>query len=125
VQELEQLQSNVIFYANEKGKEKKPTHPLADLFFRTNDGELVLFDVSGGRAKAAKKQNKRLTKWIESWHSMTNKKFFTTSTLHGVVLAPATAGCSSVDGNVQVVRGKDAQRLLPGGLCQVYRWVEG
>jgi hypothetical protein len=29
-----------------------------------------------------------------------------------------------VDGNVQVVRGKDVQRLL-GGLRQVFRWMEG
>jgi hypothetical protein len=75
VQELEQLESNVIFYADEKGEKKKPTHPLADLFFRTKDGDLVLIDVSGGYEKAAKKKKGHLTKWIAA-----NQEFFTNST---------------------------------------------
>ena len=40
------VQHNVIYYAAERGV--YPTHPLADMFFRTEEEELVLLDITGG-----------------------------------------------------------------------------
>jgi hypothetical protein len=112
----------VIYYADEKGPEKKPNHPLADIFFRTHKGELVLIDVAGSaEAKEVKKKGTALANWI-SKHQKRFADATPPSTLHGVVLALGIEGPSILKDNVQVVRGKDA-RLLLGGLRQVFRWL--
>eukprot|EP00965_Chrysotila_dentata_P094752 3133620-Pleurochrysis_carterae.AAC.1 len=57
--DLTSLQSDVIYYVNETPGNKNtpgtPTHPIADIFFRTTDGQVVLIDVSGSNGTDVKK----------------------------------------------------------------------
>eukprot|EP00971_Amphidinium_carterae_P202953 4027588-Amphidinium_carterae.1 len=61
-----QCASGVLYYADEKLK-GITTHPLADLFFLTDDGKtLVLVDVTGGSSGLAEQKGRRLQKWIQT-----------------------------------------------------------
>ena len=110
----------VLYYVDEKkreGEEPKLSHPLCDLWFLTNNNQLVLIDVTGGVNSAAKKMEK-LKKWINSRASqeLPYETF-------GIVLAPGDHKNSEEDAtnNVCAVRGKDARQLL-GGLAQCWEW---
>jgi hypothetical protein len=94
-----------------------PTHPLADIFFRTSDDDVVLVDVTGGSKVEVKKKQTRLASWIAREQPKAPAK----TTLYGVVLASLVEGDSNASNNVHVVRSRDARQLL-GGLSQVFRW---
>lgn len=104
-----------MFCTTHKKKKKFPTsHPLADIFFRTDLNQIVLIDISGirddsGKEKALKK------KWIA-----TEQPKHPEFQIIGIVLAPFAVGESSTDteSGVIVVRGLEARQML-GGLGQV------
>ena len=54
---------DVIYKAKEKNGQDK--HPLADIFFLTEERELVLVDVTGGSDTEANKKAKRLNRFEE------------------------------------------------------------
>ena len=120
------LRQDVLYYADERNG--KPTHPLADIFFITRKQQLVLVDVAGGDDNKVMQKRKNLLAWIEACGGCINGY-----TLHGVVLAPndITGKPSSQtrvpntneSSAVEVVRGRDARRLL-GGLDQIFVWLE-
>ena len=61
--DLSVLKPGVLFYAKER--DGLNTHPLADIFFRSDDGKLVLIDVyGGGNAGNANEKGHKLVKWI-------------------------------------------------------------
>ena len=112
---VRKLKKNVIYYVDEP-----PTHPRADIFFRTEDNEVVLIDVYGGGRNDLNDKNQTLTDWI----AREQRKFRNRRVkFHGVVLAPFVNGESNTTGAVTVVRGEGALDLL-GGLRQVSRWLE-
>ena len=114
--DLSAVKCGVMYHAKE-GVEGLPMHPLADIFFLTEDGELVLIDVTGGSADLCAKKAKALADWIK-----TEQPKVDDFTLHGVVLAPAAEGESSSAGSVEVVRG-EAARVHLRGLRQIFRWM--
>ncbi len=63
-----------------------PTHPLADMFFCTEDKKLVLVDITGGQGQQAKKKD-----GLYDWITQEQDKD-TDFELHAVVLAPLTTG---------------------------------
>lgn len=104
---------NVLYYVNERNGLN--THPLADLFFRTNNDELVLIDVSGGNKKACQEKKQKLAKWIQK-----EQANIPGLVLHGVVLAPSVRGQSLSDPRTGVaVMRKIGAKYLPGGLAQL------
>ena len=110
------LKPGIIYIVEERNGH--PTHPLADIFFCTELGELVLVDVTGGNDKKVKQKKDRLHRWITR-----EQNKVTDYVLHGVVLAPLATGASMTHGCIQVLCGEDAQKKL-GGLRQVFRWLK-
>jgi len=142
--DLTSLQPDVIYYVNEipgnKNTPGTPTQPIADIFFRTTDGHVVLIDVSGSNGTDVKKGNRgdrvatKEEKLVKTTLKMQTKMEGNEMAghkglkVHGVVLAPfderpSTEQQSSKGNRVMVVRGDDALRLL-GGLRQLSRWVQ-
>lgn len=111
------LQHNTIYYADEYNN-GKPSHPLANLFFISDNNELVLVGITGGNKDKVKVKKKRLTDWIKK-----EQKNIPLYKLKGVVLAPNIKTKSKQLGEVAVVCGEDAIKLL-GGLSQIARWLE-
>jgi len=120
------LRQGVLYYCDERNG--KPTHPLADIFFVTEEQQLVLVDVAGGDDNKVMQKRKNLLAWFEA-----NGGCINGYTLHGVVLVPdditgKTSSTTLVPNSnessaVQVVRGMHARRLL-GGLDQIFVWLE-
>ncbi len=120
------LRQDVLYYADERNG--KPTHPLADIFFITDEQQLVLVDVAGGDDNKVMQKRNNLLAWIEACGGCINGY-----TLHGVVLVPnditGKSSCKTRVPNtngssaVEVVRGRDARRLF-GGLNQIFVWLE-
>jgi hypothetical protein len=114
------LKNNVLYYAEEKIN-GKPSHPLADLFFRSDDGEIVLIDIGGGNNQNIAEKVKTHIDWIAREQPMSKNaqiKF------QSVVIAPNAVGKSKYNktNGVMVVYGNDAVDLL-GGLSQIRRWI--
>lgn len=63
--DLGSLESDTIYYADEK-HDGLSTHPLADIFFRTTDGILVLIDVTGGTEDLVGQKTLKLETWINT-----------------------------------------------------------
>ena len=63
VYNLEFLEPDTFYYANEKNANCKCTHPLADLFFVSKD-QLVLVDITGGNKRNVKQKQINLMNWI-------------------------------------------------------------
>ena len=119
---------DMMYYADKRIG--KPSHPLADIFFRTQENELVLIDVTGGNQDKVKEKRLRLVNWInEEQPKVKGLK------LIGIVLAPCVE-VAKIDPNnvstniplpstdvhhqVLVVKGVEARNLM-GGLGQVFR----
>ena len=85
------LKPGIIYIVEERNGH--PTHPLADIFFCTELGELVLVDVTGGNDKKVKQKKDRLHRWITR-----EQNKVTDYVLHGVVLAPLATGASMTHG---------------------------
>ena len=61
------LQHNTMYYADETGRgENKYSHPLADMFFRTEDNHLVLIDIKGATVKTVKSKVTHLAEAIRN-----------------------------------------------------------
>jgi len=119
------LKKGILYYADERNG--KPAHPLADIFFITEDKQLVLVGVTGGNDNDMLLANK--SKDLVDWINV-NGGSMNGFSLHGVVLAPhADSGESEAyntnipDSVVDVVRGMRARFKL-GGLDQVFEWLE-
>jgi hypothetical protein len=107
-----------MYYAKEKSA-GLPTHPLADIFFITNEQELVLVDVAGGSIRSVEEKAKRLSGWIR-----TEQNIVTEYKLQGVVLAPNVHEIvRDVYSNVTITIGDDAIELL-GGVSQILQWLD-
>ena len=123
--DLSFMKPDTIYFAAER--DGLPTHPLADMFFCTKDGQLVLIDIAGGKNIEEKKN--KLTLWIKREQDKVKDKLPKWTEweerfpLHGVVLAPLATGVSMTCDGVQVVCGEDAQKLLHG-LRQVFLWLK-
>ena len=115
------LCENTIYYADEK-RGGQASHPFGDIFFRTDRNELVLIDVTGSVGERSfQKKGRRLAEWTMQAQEEEGTSNFS---FYGVVLAPLLNGESYVNrdiGNVFMVRGSDACRLL-GGLVQFMAW---
>lgn len=126
--DISHIERNTLYYVQER--EGFPTHPLADLFFISEDNELVLVDIAGGNEINVTKKEERLEAWIAKEQSNKGNKTVMKYTLKGVILAPNVKMESKVQkkenrsfSNVRVVRGEDALALL-GGLRQMSRWLQ-
>jgi hypothetical protein len=114
------LKNNVLYYAEEK-IDGKSSHPLAQLFFRSDDGEIVLIDIGEGNNENIAEKVKMHIDWIAREQPMSKNvqiKF------QSVVIAPNAVGKSKYreTNGVTVVYGNDAVDLL-GGLSQIRRWI--
>ena len=107
---LDDLEHNTIYYALERNGE--PTHPLCDIFFRTQNDEVVLLDVTGGSQNLACKKMDKLNEWI--------KRNVTPFKLHGFIVAPLCTGETISHGRVKILRDEAVMHL--GGLAQVLKW---
>lgn len=129
------LDEHTMYYAreNEPGiKRYRSSHPLCDIFFKTEDKELVLIDVTGGGWDMAKKKREKLRKWIikKKAELVGHGKL---TGLHGVVMAPnaqrpeSEAESEQIDGNedltVATQCGMEGVKHL-GGLSQIYKWLD-
>jgi hypothetical protein len=117
VYDLNKLEPHILYYAIARNGE--PTHPLADLFFRTTDNEIVLIDIfGGGSTNSTENKINNLKNWIGTEQSK-NSKFV----LRGVVIAPFLDSYNETKSNVvSIVKGESARSLL-GGLIQVSAWL--
>eukprot|EP01031_Cornospumella_fuschlensis_P031072 gene31072-37553_t len=111
------IEKEVLYYADERSG--KPTHPLADIFFRARNAErddvLVLVDVTGEDRGAVEEKAANLADWIQRAQVRKYK-------LQGVVLAPLVSKKPIFeDENVAVVGGEQARFLL-GSLCRAGRF---
>ena len=130
-----------MYYANEEGRVKNspcPSHPRADMWFRsTDDNNVVLIDITGGSAALVKKKVKKFRATIvamQKEQDARREKGETAVTVHGVILAPACNTSSRTDDDVRVddqigppststtVCGRGARDLL-GGLDQLCRYM--
>jgi hypothetical protein len=109
------------------------SHPLADIFFRTSENQLVLVDITGGndgnkKTPTPTQKAQKLADWIQREQGKNDEE------LCGVVLAPfaemdgktefvsSTTDSDDSPARVLLVRGDDARMLL-GGLDQANRWL--
>ena len=112
------LKAGVMYYADKC--DGTLSHPIADLFFVTDNNELVLVDVTGGDGEGVQRKAERLSKWMATEKASLNDK-----ELYGVILAPMDEGLTSSydkESRVVVVRRVDARMLL-GGLEQCLDWL--
>ena len=119
ITDFEKVKKDTLYYVDEKktrGGPTKASHPLCDMFFRSDRDELVLIDVTGGTIRAEDKVT-NMKRWLDSTAAAGFKceKF-------GVVLAPGQEGSSFETGPVCAVLGQDAMDLL-GALTQCYDWL--
>lgn len=117
---VSKLKKNIIYYAQER---KPDTHPMADLFFVTENDELVLVDItgSGDKDKIMKKLHQKakfLKQNAERKLCSSDGKIEKTRC---VVLAPGFRRTLAVEG-VDLVCGTRAIVLL-GGLGQFFHWM--
>jgi hypothetical protein len=107
-----------------------PSHPLCDIFFRTEDNKLVMIDMYGGRnAENAYEKRRKLQKWHDSIREgdvtcIKIKPLQSMSDCYCIVLAPNAMDKSSTTrglDNVYCIFGEEAWALL-GGLGQLRRW---
>ena len=87
------------------------------MFFRTDDGRVVLIDITGS-ANQAKAKARKMNKAIQQYEDATADGEGAPQ-VHGVVLAPADQSKSERSGDVDVVCGSVARDLL-GGLDQLF-----
>jgi hypothetical protein len=120
---LQKMQQNTMYYAHGK-EEGQATHPVANLFFKTKENDLVLIDIAGGGKANVAEKEKNLINWIETvGRKMLDETLITD--IHCIVLAPNVKSVDSsynCKAHVGVVRGMDALSLL-GGLQQISRWL--
>ena len=123
---IDHLEPDIMYQAIERCEGgNTPDHPLAKLFFKTSDNELVLIDITGGQDSAA--IGARLAAWIV--REQENIKHLK---LYGVVLAPFDTthdevpkkrrGWEDRDARLTVVSGDDARRCLCS-LQQIADWL--
>ena len=95
-------------------------NPLADLFFLSNEDELVLIDITGEGESTARNKVKDLEEWIKK-----EKNKIPQYKLLGIVLAHHVEGTSTynIESGVSLIRKNDALLLL-GGLSQIAEWLE-
>jgi hypothetical protein len=116
------LQKGKIYYADERSG--KPTHPLADMFFLTDDNRLVLIDITDGDNYTCANKVEKLKEWI-----IKNQPEIS-YILQGVVLAPNvsddsfmnTVEVTNDDESLLLICGSKAIGLL-GGLGQIAQWL--
>jgi hypothetical protein len=128
--ELQFLEKGTMYYADENSKapntttkvKGKPPHPLADMFFLSDDNELVLIDITAGGSDIVAKKVTNLAAWIEKEQNKLRDEY--KYKLRGVVLAPNALDDSSYDKltGVSIVCGSKAESLL-GGLAQISQWL--
>ena len=113
-----------IFYADKK-HDGIDTHPLADMFFVSDDNKLVLVDITGsGDNETIHGKLAKLNDWISN-HSTSICSNYMLNSIRGVVLAPNYDKERSkvFENGTMLVCGDRAIRLL-GGLRQIRRWME-
>ena len=124
---VKQMKSNVMYYADEpkpypssegETSGSNDSHPIADLFFVTEDDELVLIDVTGGN------QNTVQTKMTEKAKSLkANGDKGDGKEIRCIILAPNMDETVKREGEgVDVVHGRNAIRSLRG-LGQILPWL--
>ena len=116
------LMQETLYYANEGSK--VGTHPRADLWFKTEDNELVLIDVGGSaNGKSCMDKINSMCWTVGNETERTDFEKLSLSKLRGVVLLPNfEGGVGALPSDLEVVFGKDARRLL-GGLSQLLTWL--
>ena len=139
---VEELVPGVMYYADEKGRVENspyPSHPRADMWFRsTDDNSVVLIDITGGGASLVKKKVAKLKATILDMQATEQARRKTQGkkavTMHGMIIAPACNTSSRTDDDVRVddqigppststtVCGRGARDLL-GGLDQPCRYM--
>eukprot|EP01042_Synura_sphagnicola_P000934 gene934-1049_t len=116
------LKNGAMHYPSMYGKKVETVHPMFDLYFKSDDSQLVFLSITGSGPLRTEKKREELSNWIERQ----GRNFdHCSGGVYGVVLAPQDTSAESVyDGEkrMMVVRGKDARALL-GGLNQVYWWM--
>jgi hypothetical protein len=113
-----------IFYADKKHG-GIDTHPLADMFFVSDDNQLVLVDITGsGDNENIHGKLAKLNDWISDYTTNICGEYRLDS-IRGVVLAPNFDKERSkiFENGTMLVCGDDAIHLL-GGLRQILRWME-
>jgi hypothetical protein len=89
----------------------KDGYPIANMFFLSDDDEIVLISITNGGKPEADNKKKTLKTWLRT-HFWKFKKY----QCNGVVLAPNVDDNSSsyLDAGVAMVCGNDAMVLLNG-----------
>ena len=116
------LMQATLYYADEGSK--VGTHPRADLWFKTEENELVLIDVGGSEnGKSCMDKIDSMCWTVGNETERADFERLGLSQLRGVVLLPnLEGGLGALPSDVEVVFGKDARRLL-GGLSQLLTWL--
>ena len=117
---VSKLKKNIIYYAQER---KPDTHPMADLFFVTENDELVLVDItgSGDKDKIMKKLHQKAKFLKQNAQRKLCSSDGKIEKTRCVVLAPGFRRTLAVEG-VDLVCGTRAIVLL-GGLGQFFHWM--
>ncbi len=126
---VKELEKNVMYYADErrsyeKDGEGKRNHPIADIFFVSNNDQLVLIDITGsGVYNVVNSKISEKTKWIHHNKYYKNIKKFLSQDNKPIKQILEPKRCIAIDGkadsteNVNLVSGTKARSLL-GGLGQ-------
>ena len=127
---LNQMQENVIYYADEHkndhdgtGNVTKWSHSVANLFFRTEAKELVLVDITDEAKSKVEDKVKEKRRWLNNTFIPDSKLV---NSIRCIVVAPNVDGEVESEqlknGSVHLTCGEKAVKLL-GGLSQYLPWL--
>ncbi len=131
---VNELEQNVIYYAkkprdHENDCEMVQSDPIADIFFVSNDDELVLIDITGeSDVDSIKSKISAKTKWIQNYRQNINQFCSqdgkSIKELRCIILAPNFDGDANrmTEEDVKLVFGTRALELLCG-LSQIFHWM--
>uniref|UniRef100_A0A0G4I0S5 Uncharacterized protein n=1 Tax=Chromera velia CCMP2878 TaxID=1169474 RepID=A0A0G4I0S5_9ALVE len=131
ITDVSQLETDIMFFADEEKDGKPFSHPRCDMWFRTSDGEMVvLIEITDAHGKKVKEKAERLGEVVRGIQ-VEQKEKESGVRIRGVVLAPSDSEGASYESSahevqeseVAILRTDRARKLL-GGLDHVFQYVK-
>ena len=121
--DVSRIEENTMYYVHE-GVDGKSSHPLGDIFFLSDDDELVLIDVTASMSSSQTmtKKRRRIKAFFNDWNQHPPKEGLgllvaIVNPLEMNVRTAEASDCSAL----RYIYGEDARELL-GGLVQFLAW---
>uniref|UniRef100_A0A0G4G1L1 Uncharacterized protein n=1 Tax=Chromera velia CCMP2878 TaxID=1169474 RepID=A0A0G4G1L1_9ALVE len=126
ITDVSQLETDVMFFADEEKDEKFFSHPRCNIWYRTSDGEkVVLIEITDKSGDKVQMKAEGLGEVVKGIQAEQEKKKSGVQ-IRGVVLAPSDSKGDSYVSYVDevVILRADRARELLGGLDQVFQYVK-